>query len=475
MKHFVDRQADLSSLEALINRPGAQMLIVYGRRRVGKTTLLLKWAKNYPTIYWVASRMSPTQLRRDLTAEIWHFFHPEDDPVLMPTFETWRPIFHYAVEQAAGRRVILILDEFPYAAASDPALVSELQHAWDHDLQGSNLFLAISGSHIGMMFDLFSYQAPLYGRMTAQLHVKPLPFSALSEFYPRYTAAERVAAYAILGGIPAYLERFNDSETVATNVQREMMSATGIFRTEPFFLINELVREPRNYIAVLRAIGEGRHTLEEVTLASGLDKSHVSTYLDRLQALYLVERRLPATIPPNKRTTQGRYHLADAYLRFFFRFVAPYQALLERGQTALMWQNVQGQIRAFVGATAFEELCREYVWTGRIPFPPQQVGAHWGQGAQVDVVAVNWQQQAILLGECKWVPKPVGRAVVADLVKDKAPRIMATLPDKGAGWTIHYALFGRAGFTAAAQELARDHGVLLVDLKTLDRELTAGT
>lgn len=474
MTLFVDRQADLASLEALLKRPGAQMLIVYGRRRVGKTTLLLKWAEPYPTIYWVASRMSPAQLRRDLTAAIWHFNHPEDDPVLMPTFDTWRPILHYAVEQAAGRRVVLILDEFPCAASSDPALVSELQHAWDHDLKRSNLFLVISGSHIGMMFDLFSYQAPLYGRMTAQLHVKPLPFAALSAFYPRYTLAERVAVYAILGGIPAYLERFNGAETIATNVQREMLAVTGIFRTEPFFLINELVREPRNYIAVLRAIGEGRHTLDEITLAAGLDKSHVSTYLDRLQALYLVERRLPATLPPHKRTTQGRYHLADAYLRFFFRFVAPYQALLERGQTALMWQNVQKQIRAFIGATAFEELCREYVWAGPIPFTPQQVGAYWGRGAQVDVVAVNWEQQAILLGECKWAPKPVGRLVVADLVQDKAPQAIATLPAKGAGWAIHHALFGRAGFTAAAQELARDHGVLLVDLEMLDRVLATG-
>jgi AAA+ ATPase superfamily predicted ATPase len=297
MKRFVDRQADLASLEELIERPGAQLLMVYGRRRVGKTTLLLKWAERYPTIYWVASRMSPAQLRRDLTAAISRFHHPDDDPDLMPTFETWRPIFRYAVEQAAGQRIVLILDEFPYAAGSDPTLPSELQHAWDHEIGQSNLFFVISGSHIGMMFDLFSYHAPLYGRMTAQLHVKPLPYSALSEFYPPYTASERVAVYAVLGGVPAYLERFSDKDPLAANVQREMMSTTGIFRAEPFFLINELVREPRNYVAVLRAIGEGKHTLAEITLAAGLDKSHVSTYLDRLQALYLVERRGAGAAP----------------------------------------------------------------------------------------------------------------------------------------------------------------------------------
>jgi AAA+ ATPase superfamily predicted ATPase len=442
--------------------------------------------------------MSPVQLRRDLTSAIWRLNHPDDDLVLMPTFDTWRPIFRYAAEQAAGRRVVLILDEFPYAIESDPALASELQHAWDHDLKETNLFLVVGGSHIGMMLDLFSYHAPLYGRMTGQLHVKPLPFSALSEFYPRYPAAERLTVYAILGGVPAYLERFNDTETLAANVQREMVSATGIFRAEPFFLINELVKEPRNYIAVLRAIGEGNHTLDAITLATGLDKSHASTYLDRLQTLYLVERQVPATMPPQKRTTQGRYRLADAYLRFFFRFVAPYQALLEKGQAELMWQNIQDQLRAFVGMTAFEELCREWVWTQRLlfglapwprpasllpwpqaagragqdrPFLPQQVGAHWSSDAQVDVAAVNWQDKALLLGECKWGTDPVGCQVVTELIEDKTPKVRATLPDKGEGWTVYYAFFARAGFTDAAQAEAQAYGALLIDLATLDRDL----
>jgi AAA+ ATPase superfamily predicted ATPase len=262
-----------------------------------------------------------------------------------------------------------------------------------------------------------------------------------------------------------------------------MVSATGIFRAEPFFLINELVREPRNYTAVLRAIGEGNHTLDAITLATGLDKSHVSTYLDRLQALYLVERQAPATMPPHKRTTQGRYRLADAYLRFFFRFVAPYQALLEKGQAELMWQNIQSQLRAFVGMTAFEELCREWVWTRRLsfdaaqerPFLPQHVGSHWNGGVQVDVAAVNWTDKALLLGECKWGTDPVGRQVVTELIAEKTPKVLATLPEKGAGWIVYHVLFARAGFTDAAQVEAQAAAALLVDLAMLERELKALT
>ena len=258
---------------------------------------------------------------------------------------------------AEGRRFILILDEFPYAVESDNALPSELQNAWDHDLKGSNLVLVIAGSHVGMMVKMQEYQAPLYGRFTARLPVEPLPFAALADFLPDYDAAQRVAVYAILGGIPAYLKRFDSHRSLAANIQEQILLDTGMFRVEPFYLLSDEVREPRNYMAVLRAIGEGNHTLEEITLGSGLQtKQHTSTYLGRLQELRLVYRDTPATIPEGKLTTQGRYALRDAYLRFYFRFIAPHERLLEQGLTPRLWEIIQEQLRAFIGGTAFEDL-----------------------------------------------------------------------------------------------------------------------
>jgi hypothetical protein len=322
------------------------------------------------------------------------------------------------------------------------------------------------------MVDLMAYHAPLYGRFTAQLPVDPLPFPALREFLPRYTTAERVAVYAVAGGIPAYLERFNDRESLGANLQRLFMRRTGMFRSEPFILVGDVIRrETQTYEAVLKAIAAGQRTPRQIGAALGLSSPYLSPYLKQLESLRLVERRLPATVPPERRQTtrSSRYHLADPYLRFYFRFIAPNLELVEQELTDLLWKRIAEQFRAFVGETAFEELCREWVLTqaraGVLPFAPEIVGSHWAPNAQVDVVALNWREQAILLGECKWGVNPVGRAVIRALV-DKTPHVVP-----GEGWQVHYVLFARAGFTEAARKEAKSVGAQLVDLETLDADL----
>lgn len=479
MPQFVDRNDELASLDRIATRPGAQFVIVYGRRRVGKTTLLLHWAKgsDLPYVYWVASRNTARYLRQSLAEALWQHEHPDEpipDAGYLPEARSWRDLFRYAVRVAADQRPVLILDEFPYAVEADRALPSELQNAWDHDLKATNLILVVAGSHIGMMVRMQEYQAPLYGRFTARLPVDSLPFAALAEFLPRYNLAQRVAVYAILGGIPAYLERFDSRKTIAANVQEEILLDTGMFRVEPFYLLSDQVREPRNYMAILQAIGQGNHTLEAITLASGLStKQHASTYLTRLQDLHLVARETPVTIRNGRRTTQGRYYLRDAYHRFFFRFIAPHELLLEQKLIPRLWEIIRSQMRAFVGMTAFEELCREWVLKqalqGSLPFLPDRVGSHWSKDAQVDIVAIRWDEKQILLGEAKWGANPVGRKTLTDLIA-KANKVV---PEKGEGWTVYYALFARSGFTEATVTEAQRHGALLIDLQTLGKDLNA--
>jgi hypothetical protein len=322
-----------------------------------------------------------------------------------------------------------------------------------------------------MMVDLLHYQAPLYGRATARLPIEPLPYATLVDFFPRYSTAERVATYAVLGGVPAYLELFDPQQSLSANIRHHLFRRMGIFRNEPVILISDLVRETRNYEAVLRAIAMGHHAPAEIAKTTGLASSNLAPYLARLRELGLIERRIPATTPPEQRrtTTRSRYHLRDSYLRFYFRFIEPNLELVELELTDLLWQRISEQFRAFVGATVFEELCRE--WTlvqaraGRLPFPPELVGSHWAREAQVDVVAINWRDQAILLGECKWGANPVGRATIQELV-DKAPRVIP-----GEAWQVSYVYFARAGFTDAARAEAKTVGAQLVDLETLDADL----
>jgi hypothetical protein len=472
MGKFVGRQRELAELNAVLAQGGAQFILVYGRRRVGKTTLILRWAEQTgrPVIYWVATRDTPAQIRLGFTRALWAWAYRGSQAV--PRFDTWAEVFETAANLIGDQPAILIMDEFSYAAESDSSLASNLQAAWDHLFKERNVTLVLAGSHIGLMVDLMGYEAPLYGRFTAQLPVEPLPFPALRDFLPRYTAAERVAVYAVAGGIPAYLERFNDAESLGANLQRLFMRRTGMFRSEPFILVGDVIRrETQTYEAVLKAVAAGQRTPREIGTALDLTSSYLSPYLKQLESLHLIERRLPATIPPERRRTSrsSRYHLADPYLRFYYRFIAPNLELVEQELTDLLWQRIGEQFRAFVGETTFEELCRE--WTlaqaraGSLPFAPESVGSHWASDVQVDVVAVNWREQAILLGECKWGVDAVGRSVVRTLV-DKAPRVVP-----GEDWQVHYVFFARAGFTDAAREEAESVGAQLVDLQTLDADL----
>ena len=477
---FVDREPELEALDVLLARPGAQFAVVYGRRRVGKTTLILEWARRsgLPFVYWVAARSSSTLLLRSFSQAIYNHAHPDTgdarpsaaDPLF--TYPTWEMALREAAALGQDRRMILVMDEFPYVAQSESALPSLLQNAWDHHFKFTQTVLVLAGSQVGMMIDLLGYHAPLYGRMTAQLGLKPLPYRALGQFYPRYTAAERVAVYAILGGIPAYLEKFSDGVSLSQNVRDQILSVSSIFQNEALFLLQDEVREVTNYLAVIRAIGEGAHTLDAIAKTSGLAKNHASTYLARLQDLAFVRREVPVTVPPGKRTTQGRYVLADAYLRFYFRFIAPNQALLEQGLYNRLWELIAEEMRAFVGMTAFEEICR--TWTlqqaaaGRLPFVPDAVGRHWSPECEIDVVTIHWRQKQILLGECKWSTDPVGPNVVRGLIEERAPRVLERLTGE---WQTHYAFFSRAGFTDAAKEEAAKVDARMVDLAQLDREL----
>jgi AAA+ ATPase superfamily predicted ATPase len=241
-----------------------------------------------------------------------------------------------------------------------------------------------------------------------------------------------------------------------------------MFQIDPLYLLNEALREPRHYFAVLEAIGGGRRTLTEIAGVTGLERTNLPKYLNTLCSLGIVERRTP--LEPGRQSGQRRegnntqqrgiYVISDPYLRFYFRFIVPHQAELQQGQVDRVWQAIEGELPAFVGSTVFEELCRAWVQTrgarGDLPFRPTEVGSYWDRHTQVDVVAVSASEQALLLGEARYTSRPIGSDVLAEL-SEKATRL--TPP----GWRAHLALFARSGFTENLQEEAGRKNVFLVD------------
>ena len=469
---FVNREHELAFLDKLLDQPrsrAAQFVLMYGRRRVGKTRLLRHWSdqNDIPATYWVAEKENPALQRRKFVAEF------EQRPLRQtPLFDSWSEVWELVADRIGDSQHILIIDELPYAAHADSALLSSLQHAWDRYFENSQLILILCGSQMRVMETLQFHQSPLFGRFTAQWHLKPLPFRSLEQFFPTWSIEERVALYAIVGGIPAYLNWLHPEQTLVENIRDVILSPGSLFIAEPTFLLYDEVNEPQTYLSILKAIGMGNHTLSDISNYALIGKTHLSAYLTRLQDLKLIERHIPATVPAAKRrkSRQGRYHFSDPYFAFYFRFLAPFHDILPDDIEPVL-EKVRSELRAFVGQTAFEQLCQQWVREQRkqdqLSFRPMLIGSHWSRKVQVDVVGVDWDSRDILLGECKWGHEPLGRGTLRELVEQKTAKVLADLPHDPADWTVHYHFFARAGFSPAAEAFAAEQGIVLVDLDAL--------
>jgi AAA+ ATPase superfamily predicted ATPase len=492
---FVGRETELQLLDRLWARPEATLLILYGRRRVGKTRLLTYWLHQRDAgepgqapparrvLYWVAEPSSARDQLRSFSQAVYNFANPQAPAPEDFTYANWQQAWEQVAALAQVERLGLLMDEFTYLLEIDPSIAGQLQNLWDHTLSRTNLFLVICGSHLGMMLrHTLSYQAPLYGRATAQLRLQPLPFGMTARYFPGFDADERVALYAIWGGIPAYWERLDPAATLSDNIRHELLTANNLMQAEPRLLLQDFVNEPHNYVGVLRAIANDARTQSEIATFSGLTQGHVSQYLSILQDAGFVERRVPVT--QGERARLGRYHIVDPYLRFYYRFLASRQSQLALGIQEQSLAEIKRHLRDFIGANTWEELCREWLLRASaqqlLPVVVDQVGSAWTRAAQVDVVGVNSMAKTLTLGECKWGLEPSGRGILTDLIAKTAE--MA--PSQGQ-WQVYYLGFARAGWTdashACAQEVAsapptgknwRALGMRLLNLAQVDHDLT---
>jgi len=463
---FVNREGELGALDEMWRRRGAQFLVLYGRRRIGKTALLLHWARKHSHLYWVAKRTSAANLLADFSQALYRHENEGAQPEATFSYASWGMALERLNQIARGKRRVFILDEFPYAVAAEPALTSLLQAEWDQRLQESRAFLVLSGSRIGMMArEVLSHRAPLFGRATGTMLLQPLPLKCLKEFFPRYSPVQLVTVHAILGGVPTYLQTFDDGLSISENIRRTILSETTVFRQEPVLLIQDEVTEPRNHLAILQAIGQGARTQSEIARLAGVDRAHTGRYLSTLQQLQLVRRDIPATERNPAKSRKGHYTIADPYLRFHFRFLSPRMDWLEYGRTDRVLEVIQSELPGFVGSSAFEPMCRQWLVgagdQGKLPFVPERVGGYWDRRLQLDVVALSWAERSILLGEAKWTERPMGVNELEDLIR----RSRTVVP--GHQWHVQYALFSRSGFTRSLRQKAKGQPVMLVSLKDM--------
>jgi len=343
---------------------------------------------------------------------------------------------------------VVVLDEFPYLVTAHPPLATILQRLWDQALKNSQIMLVLCGSYIGMMEEtVLGHQAPLYGRRTAQYLLEPLQFKDASLFFPSYTLEDQVRAYAVYGGTPAYLQTIEPGLAFKDNILHGILSRGSFLYDEVRFVLQQELREPRNYFAILQAIATGKTRLNEIKQATGIEGA--TAYLDTLQQLHLVERLVPVTTAQPHKSRRGIYLLKDHYLRFWFRYAHPNRSQLERGGARTILENqVLTEIDHFA-SLPFEEVCQQFFWqsglSGQLPFIPTKIGNWWNAGEEIDLVVLG-EKNAILV-ECKWTGKAVGTNILVEL--EKKAKIVE--PELG-GRRISFTLCSRSGFTPQLTE-----------------------
>ena len=461
---FINRVAELELLEKRYRSGSAEFFVLYGRRRVGKTELLAHFCEGKRAVFFVSDLGSEVSLRAALSNAVNAVLYGPDQ--MNAVYASWEDLLLALARGGQNERLVVVLDEFPYLAAAYPPLASLFQRVWDQTLKNSQIMLILCGSYIGMMEEtVLGYQAPLYGRRTGQYLLEPLQFKDARLFYPGFSPEDQVRAYAIYGGTPAYLHTLQPAAPLAQNVLEGILSRGSFLYDEVHFVLQQELREPRNYFAILQAIAAGKTRLNEIKLATGIDGA--TSYLDTLQQLHLVERQVPVTELQPHKSRRGIYRLKDHYLRFWFRYVHPNRSQLERGGAQMLLENqVLPEIDHF-SSLAFEEICQQYFWqaglSGRLAFVPTHAGRWWNASEEIDLVVLGASKA--LLVECKWSNKPVGVDILADL-----ERKAGLVRDELDGRQVEFALCSRSGFTpqlVEATKQRREAPVMLLGLAEL--------
>jgi AAA+ ATPase superfamily predicted ATPase len=436
--------------------------VVYGRRRIGKTELLKEAFKKEKAIFFVADLGADQDQRRRLSEAIAGLY---PSPLLQREQPPeWEPLLRYLVDLAKKERIILILDEFPYLCSSQPALPSILQRIWDEIGKNSRLYLILCGSFVSFMErEILGHKSPLYGRRTGQLWVQPLPLNTLKGFFPGYSSQDRISAYAILGGVPAYLMQFSDHVSVARNIERQILSPTAFLYDEVRFILMEELRDPKLYLSILQSIAFGNTRLNDIVQRTGIERGPVSKYLSVLQELRLIERETPVTERHPEKSRKGIYRLSDNFFRFWFRFVLPYRSrLASSGGRRIMDQEIIPQLDNFIGQ-GFDKICAEIlgylIGRGGIKMSYDSAGRWWGGNEEIDLVGIEGDTP-VFAAECKWSRKPIG----IDILRDLKRKVTLLAPGAQAS-NIRLGLFARTGFTKEIEELGRKGEVELVDIR----------
>ncbi|MGB9928853.1 MAG: ATP-binding protein [Methanosarcina sp.] len=392
---FINRKAEISLFEKLYVEGKPKMILLYGKRRIGKTELLNEFTRNHRALYIVARQETYEGQLKKMSAEIAEFF--DDDVLKYSPFQNYDALFIYL----AQKEVPILFDEFPYLVEANKAVPSILQEYWDRYFSKKKTFLVLCGSSIAMMESLLGYKSPLYGRRTEQILLEPLKFREACEFFPNLEPEDKILIYAMLGGTPAYLLEFDYERPLLENIKDRILQKNTFLYQDTMFVLQQELTEPRVYYSIINSIAKGNTKLSNIINDTGLEKGVITKYLSVLRELQIIERRIPVTEKKPESSKKGIYLLKDNYFKFWFRFIFENNEYIEQDkQDKLIEDKIKPLLNNFVGFT-YEEIALEYVKT--VPkFSDYIFGRWWDKEEEIDIVGLDISRNRIIFGEVKW-------------------------------------------------------------------------
>ena len=468
---FIGREQELKYFEERYNAPSGQLVVLYGRRRVGKTEVLRKFAEGKPHVFYSCREFSDAKQLEAFSERILKAGSPAAKYINI--FQDWEAAFKGILEiPTNGAKKLLVIDEFPYMCKGNPSIPSILQILWDESLRDQELMIVLCGSAMSFIEKkILSEKNPLYGRATGIYKMSELPFDDAIKFFPDYSDEEKMLAYAILGGIPHYLCQFDPALALSENIIKNVLTKGCVLYSEVEFLIRQELREPALYNTLIEAIALGNTQLNDIYMKTQIEKSKISVYLKNLTELQILEREFSVLSGDKEKatSTRGLYRITDNFLRFWFGFVFSNLSDLETGDAeGVLTYAVLPRINDFA-SPVFEMVCREFIRKknrmGELPFRVSKLGRWWGKlnknvpadngesgltsaDSEIDIVAVDGKSKNYILCECKFRNSEMD---AADLERLKGK---SEIVKKGA--SVGYALFSKSGFTKELTAQAKE-------------------
>jgi len=453
MAAFIDRTEDLAFLQSQYDGADASLVILYGRRRVGKTSLISEFGKDKNMLYFLATEESEAANRRqfkDLVAA-----YTGNELLKNAAVDNWEVIFSALSQYKASKRKLIVIDEFQYIGKSNPSFPSVFQRVWE-SLKKQDVMAILCGSLISLMeTQTLAYDSPLYGRRTGQIKLKPIPFRHYHEFYQGKSYHELIEYYSVTGGVPKYIELFSDGGDIWTAIEKNVLSIRSFLYEEPVFLLQREVSEIGSYFSLIRAIAAGNHKMGPIASAMGLKQTSLTKYLRTLIDLDILERQVPVTEEKPDTSKRGLYYIKDNFIEFWFKFIYPERSAIETGHIEQAMSKIRAGLVGRHVSFVYENICRQQLWElasgGSLPCHFNKVGRWWDGQREIDIVALDSAGADIVFGECKYTGGQMDTNVFFRLQEKK----------NAVNWKIglrneHFVFFSISGYTEQMKGLAAE-------------------